>query len=405
MAMFMEVLEDRTLPAGTPGLSSGWFALHLRDTALNSLATADFQRDGELSRQDVLGLFHQAAADGKVTARELRDLRTLLKNGPTLGMTPDVVELGDKVVGFDRANRWFQGRPLLAFGRLSAGAKGQVLNNLVAKWFLGQDHPTLTKGAVAAGCTYQNAQGVLFAANGPSIQDIDQGILGDCFLPAALGAITAHDPAAIHDMFIDNGDGTFAVRFYRKVHGHEVADWITVDRALPVDSTGHLIYAGYGQSASDPNEVLWLALAEKAYAQLAASGWDHAAKKVNSYATLDEGGFAVDVLQQALGEPARSFDLTSENVFNAAVTSGDFITLDSKLHEAKASPVLEDHAYFVTAYNAGMNTYTIVNPWGPNFDDGAGHPGTLQLTWRQIVKAFDSWDDAAAPIQPARKGN
>jgi hypothetical protein len=391
----IEPLEDRCLLT-VATVPTDWFTKHLHDAALSRLVVADYQRDGSLTRSDVIGLFQEVASDGFVRFRELRDLRTIMTNGAALGMTPDVVDLGDKVVGYDRANTRFEGRALLANGRLHAGARGVILEDLVDKWFLGQDHPALTQDAISAGCSYKTVKGVLFGPNGPTIQDIDQGILGDCFFPAALGAITAHDPAAIRALFIDNGDGTYAVRFYRKIRGREQAEWVTVDRLLPVDSNGNLVYAGDGQSASNTNEVLWLALAEKAYAQLSASGWNDASKLINSYAALDQGGFTTDVFQQVLGENATNTNLGGESPFLLAVERGDFVTLDSKLQEAKNSPVLENHAYFVTGYSSMTNTYTVINPWGPNFNDGAGHPGTLQLTWTQIRQAFSSWDDAAA---------
>jgi hypothetical protein len=43
--------------------------------------------------------------------------------------------------------------------------------------------------------------------------------VGDCYFIAALGALADSSAAAIENMFIDNGDGTWTVRFYVTVHG------------------------------------------------------------------------------------------------------------------------------------------------------------------------------------------
>ncbi len=46
-----------------------------------------------------------------------------------------------------------------------------------------------------------------------------QGELGDCYFISSLGTIANEDPAAIEDMFINNGDGTYTVRFYTGNYG------------------------------------------------------------------------------------------------------------------------------------------------------------------------------------------
>ena len=85
-------------------------------------------------------------------------------------------------------------------------------------------------------------------------------------------------------MFVDNGDGTYTVRFYGGsygayynadgsigegfANGTGIADYVTVDRMLPSTSSGVFAYSNYGASLTNPNNVLWIALAEKAYAHV-----------------------------------------------------------------------------------------------------------------------------------------
>ena len=52
-------------------------------------------------------------------------------------------------------------------------------------------------------------------AHEPSIEDVVQGDLGDCYLLNALTSIVANEPKIIKDCMKDNKDGTVTVRFYR----------------------------------------------------------------------------------------------------------------------------------------------------------------------------------------------
>ena len=119
---------------------------------------------------------------------------------------------------------------------------------------------------------YAAAAGTLFGPNGPSPADMWQGDLGDCYFLSSMGAISQSNPQAIRNMFLDNGDGTWTVRFYN----NGVPDYVTVNSELPVDPSGgvimgevagDLLFDGMEHTATDPNNVLWLELAEKAYAQ------------------------------------------------------------------------------------------------------------------------------------------
>src|SRR5262245_17444476 len=59
----------------------------------------------------------------------------------------------------------------------------------------------------------------LFAPGGPTVDDIDQERLGDCWLLASLGSVAHDHPGVIRSMVADFGDGTYGVRlgdkFYR----------------------------------------------------------------------------------------------------------------------------------------------------------------------------------------------
>ena len=141
--------------------------------------------------------------------------------------------LAGNVVNGNAANASFQGQ---ALGNLSDGSSATQLNKLVDKWFRGADRPN------AGGYAYQAYAGQLFV-NGAAYTDIRQGQVGDCYLVASFGAVAKSDPGAISSMFMDNGDNTYTVRFYRS---NGAADYVTVDRQLPTLSWGGPVVCGSG---------------------------------------------------------------------------------------------------------------------------------------------------------------
>src|SRR5262249_23535029 len=151
------------------------------------------------------------------------------------------------------------------------------LKQLVNKWFFGLDRPSIPPGY-----SYEYASGVLDNyTSGAAVHytDIKQGDLGDCYFLSSLGGVALKDPTSLTDNFIEyDGGQTFTVRFFN----NGVADYVTVDRYLPVNSNHLFVYANSGQAASNPGNILWVALAEKAYAQVDEEGWIGQANN-NSY--------------------------------------------------------------------------------------------------------------------------
>jgi hypothetical protein len=235
-------------------------------------------------------------------------------------------------------------------------------------------------------------------------------MLGDCYFISSLGTIADSNPAAIQNMFINNGDGTYTVRFYTGTYGQSynpsngswsdgftsgqgTADYVTVDGKLPTTASGMLVYSDYGNSASSSSNVLWIALAEKAYAE-----WNQTGKEgrngTNAYASI-EGGWMATVDAQVLGHNATDYSMTNSTeqyAINAlathqAVTTGTF---------AAQYGLVADHAYAIIGYTASTGTFTLYNPWG--FDQ----PG--QLTWSQLEATCSGFVVASTAGSTAIKG-
>lgn len=330
-------------PTPDPTPVTDWFGQNLADAGIISLSRSLFV-DGSLSRGDMMQILSVAGDDdGVIDAAELTDLRLIVTNSTTLGITADVKVLAGKVVNTHTANAKYQGA---ALGNLAAGSLDAQLDMLVDKWFLGSDRPT-------TGYQYQYASGSLFVS-GASLTDIKQGYVGDCYLLATFGSVAMINPGAIEGMFIDNGDGTFAVRYFR----NGVADYVTVDRYLPTNGNS-LVYASMGASITNTGNELWVALAEKSYAQLNEAGWI-GQDGTNSYIGI-EGGWMETPYEQVLGRNANSTYMPTQQAIVDAFNSGKMVTLGS--NSTTTSGVVAGHAYVLKNYNAATGTFDLYNPW------------------------------------------
>jgi hypothetical protein len=334
----------------------------LVDTNLNTLVQS-LNADQTISRNEMIQILRSVGNDGVVSATELNDLRRLVTTDSGFMMPAYVRELARDVVNSNPANLRFKGQTA---GNLSAGSPASLLNNLIDKWFLGADEPTV----LGAGITYQLANGVLFSGN-PTRTDARQGYIGDCYFIAAITSIADANADAVRNMFLDNGDGTFTVRFFDSASAE---DYVTVNRRLPAFSNGTLAYAGVGNFVTNSGTILWVALAEKAYAQ-----WNETGKAgrdgTNSYAGI-EGGWMSNVNRQILGFNSTNLSLattTKQQLINS-LGGGRAVTIGTK--STSQDGLVGSHAYTVTEYNATTDRFTLYNPWGMS------HPAPL--SWAQL---------------------
>ncbi|MFM8295163.1 MAG: CARDB domain-containing protein [Microcystaceae cyanobacterium] len=342
-----------------------WCAQVFQDAELQSLATS-LLADYNLSRQDMMDFFTSSKDVGLVDATEFNDLQDLVSQGQSLFAMPEYVfNLSNKVVNGDTANT------MAGIGNLTSGSSDTQMTDLVNKWFLGQDRPDTTY-------TYQYVQGNLFK-NGTAVNDIKQGVAGDCYFLTTLSAIAQDKPSYLQEMFIDNGDDTFTVKF--KNNG--VNEYVTVDRYLPTNGSGNLVYASYGSNYTNTGNELWVALAEKAYAQLAESGWSrpnyNSFYNTNSYAALDSGWMDL-TMQQITGLETATVTLSQTTTMTAnqlinLVNSNQLLTVGF-VNGDGGGLVVNNHAYTITTYNSTNQTFYLDNPWGTK---------DAQLTWDQLV--------------------
>jgi hypothetical protein len=246
------------------------------------------------------------------------------------------------------------------------------------------DHP-------AADVAYTPVSGSLFGANGPKYTDVHQWEVGDCWLVSSLAAVAARYPGEITSMFtaagqaVENGHtvNLYKVRFF---DGHDHAQYVTVDTELP-DGGRH-----YDQTFGGP---LWVALAEKAYAEANGKGYVTTLNVgSDSYAALN-GGRPSWALQAITGQHQNDFAVNPTDMA-AAWKSGKIICLGSDF-STSIDPIVGGHAYAVVGYNASSSTpFEMYNPWGVtaainakvNFGGHSFYGGTFYASASLVSHAF-----------------
>ncbi len=206
----------------------------------------------------------------------------------------------------------------------------------------------------------------LFKNGGPSSLDVAQGTdpstVGDCWLEASLAEVAARDPQDIRNMFtydgttVDNGAtvGLYTVRFFN-TSGSAV--YVKVDTEFP--SGGDY----YDHVRNDlGTQVLWVALAEKAYAVANGQGYVTTANQYQDSYNALFGGWPSWALPAITGKPAGNYSINSTNLASDW-NSGDLIELVTS--SPRSSYLFPNHVYALVGYNpASSKPFELFNPWG-----------------------------------------
>src|SRR5271165_1615660 len=135
---------------------------------------------------------------------------------------------------------------------------------------------------------YSTVTAPLYGTAGPTMSDINQGYLGDCYLLSSLAEVANQDPSAIESMITNNGNGTYGVRFYVD----DQARYVTVDSQL----------ANGGTEFNKASNILG-GLIEQAYAEVQAQGviTGNGVNDGNSFSTIGNGGGPEFALEEITG--------------------------------------------------------------------------------------------------------
>jgi len=214
--------------------------------------------------------------------------------------------------------------------------------------------------------------------SGPTMTDMNQGQVGDCYFLSALQSMAFATPGKLQEIAVDLGDGTYAVQFKRA----GVTTFVRVDGDLPAAGWGGLLYAH--PTSGGP---IWQAIIEKAYAYYRTNS--------NTYNSLNWGwtGSAFG----DLGVFTSTFSATSASVFNTlatAIAAGKPTAAITNTTITGGASVIGSHAYTVVATStvSGVQWITLRNPWG--FDgignDGNASDGIVKVTLAQFMANFSA---------------
>jgi hypothetical protein len=354
------------------------------DSSVKNAALNSIKYDNVFDRNDTIGILKSAGDYGSVTNTELTDLRQF-HNMLSGTMRADIAGLSQKVVFSDASNAWYTGYDSIRneLGNLEAGSSTQNLNLLIGKHMLGTDRPMIHTGS------YTEAGGSLFVS-GVSADDVDQGATGSCYFLSALAGTAEKKASIIRNMFTDNGDGTYSVRFF--TNGQ--ADYVTVDNMMATRSDGTYLHADAGDGTATnglvaDNNELWVALAEKAYAQLNESGRLGQEEATNRYGMASNEGISwgrtTDAITHITGLNSSWGDASFFPWGANNVSSTELQTLVNSNRVVTAA--WNGHARTITGYNATTDQYTIRNPYDRNHSS---------LTHSQLINlgAQFSWSNS-----------
>ncbi|WP_395714561.1 Calx-beta domain-containing protein [Reyranella sp.] len=358
----------------------------IRDLAVQAAA------DAVVSYQEMLAMLEATVAGG-ITVSEHADLKLVYTNYAPLFASDYLKSISYSVIYSNPANaKWWGGVQKIAdvapLGDMAAGMTELNGERLIGKWFLGKDLPMAVVGGDTASGTaakgvysYATATGPLFV-DGVAPTDINQGQAGDCYLMASLGAIADIDPSLIVSAFIDNGNGTWGVRFY--LDGAPA--YVTVDMSVPVKRGGTVPVAS-NETDSLAGEQ-WVTLFEKAYVDLNAqanidnvlnwtgeksyraieNGWASPIRQVTNlgytyyssyYATIpDEFKTAEFVSADPLAYKQTIIDALAQGEIAWLATFGT--TYDT----AGKKNLVAGHAFVIMGYDAATDSFLLRNPWG-----------------------------------------
>ena len=359
---------------------------------------AKYATGGSLGYTSVLAILNDAAVGG-MTASKFSTLQALAAKFNTPGgisVSPYVQQIADDVILGDSANATWNGGSTTAakLGNLSATSTQSQAAELIGMWFQGTNLPSLSVSALGESNlnpTYKASSLPLYGSSGaPKYTDVSQGYLGDCYFVSSLGEVALQDPAAIESMITNNGNGTYGVRFY--VNGQP--DYVTVNEQLPVTGGGYRWANGSSLEFANSTSDNWVALVEKAYAELnAQTAAPHGmalGAASDSYAGIAAGnGSALTLITDQSEAPTALYAGESASKLASVLTSvaSSFSSGQEVLMSTPGNSsgnLVGDHMYMVTGINAKTGQLSIQNPWGSSYS------GSLAMGFTETIQQLSA---------------
>ena len=352
--------------------------------------------DKVFSKSELQGLL-SSVGKGGVTSNELTELRKLSTdlNGYLSSTTKDYYSyIFNSVVNGSVANNFYTaGTTSRSLGNLSVGSSESQVNTLISKWFGGSDRPTpLVLGDTAnqynnpsSSYYYKLMTGSLFE-NGACATDISQGSAGTCYFLAAAASVANQNSKLISQMFTDNKDGTYGVRFYSN-SGSKI--FVTVDKSALTRSGGDVTLASNADRKLSGE--MWVSLLEKAYAQANEIGVFGRQSTKNAFSSI-EGGLH-HAIKHLTGESA-SYIYSPSHTYSSwsnqkssvisKISANKIVFLGSygdTYDQFGRKLLVKNHAFSITGYDSASDSFICRNPWG---NGSSSYVGEFEVKWSDL---------------------
>jgi hypothetical protein len=202
-----------------------------------------------------------------------------------------------------------------------------------------------------------------------SVNDINQGQIGDCFLLASIGELALFHPSAITNMIHPTSNDTETVTLYTASNGQlpgvNTSAFapvnVSVTNSFPDDSVNN----GVNQDVVGDQKEIWPQVLEKAVATLD-----------GGYSAITDGGSPVVAMEELTGQSATYMSPAAMTLgeLNSFVSAGDLITMDTPSTSGLPFNLIGDHAYMLenVTMQSGAPVLQLGNPWG--FDQPTAIP-------------------------------
>ena len=389
-----------------------------------------------LSYEGMLTILDNDATGGMTSTKfsALQALTSELNASGGITVSSYLEYVTDALVDGNSANATWTGgaSKSVPLGNLSASSTQTQVSELIDKWFLGEDLPSSSVGMSGYRpftVTYSTETNALFGSTGPSIYDVNQGDLGDCYLMSALAETALQDPSLIESMITVNGNGTYGVRFY--VDGSPV--YVTVDNQL---ADGGDIFNGEGVMSS--KSYVWASIVEEAYAEFQTGGevtGNTSANDHNSWSSIGNGGYPEYTLEEITGDSKvtdfaahgstwsaviyndnnaynqslsgaiQQSGLSTQSLGNTLVAdlaAGDELVLSSNTNAMSngKTTLVADHAMSIIGSEVigGVVNLEIYNPWGT--EPGQTWDTTFYVSLATLLADGDTISVASSASSP-----
>ncbi|MEA2730465.1 MAG: hypothetical protein QOF70_4940 [Acetobacteraceae bacterium] len=202
-----------------------------------------------------------------------------------------------------------------------------------------------------------------------SVNDINQGQIGDCFLLASIGELALFHPTAITSMIHSNANDTETVTLYTASNGQlpsvNTSAFAPVNVSVTNSFPDYSVNNGVNQDVVGDLKEIWPQVLEKAVATLD-----------GGYSAIMDGGSPLVAMEELTGQSATYMSPAALTLaeLNSFVSAGDLIAMDTPSTSGLPFNLVSDHAYMLenVTMQSGAAVLQLGNPWG--FDQPTAIP-------------------------------